>query len=129
MKITVENVKRVANAVNNKKTRGAWNNGVKYYAVMLCENLQEMAEYYAETGEEVELNEAEILNGAKDWKQYSYGGCALIYDCGIAETLCSPSELKRFDGGNKQPNSRETWLDVQARALKQAARLVLDCAR
>lgn len=66
-----------------------------------------------------------MMNGAKNWKEYSYGGCALIYDKDIAETLCTPSELKRKRGGELQPNSTETWLDVQARALYQASRVAV----
>lgn len=53
---------------------------------------------------------------------------ALIYDGGIYETLCSPSELKRVtrkDGTLRdKANNRETWLDVQARALFQACNLI-----
>ena len=66
----------------------------------------------------------ELLNGADNWRQYSEGGCALIYDADIAERLCSPSELKRCKGGERQPNSRENWIECQARALGQAANLV-----
>jgi hypothetical protein len=65
-----------------------------------------------------------LLNGAKDWKQYSEGGCALIYDKQIALTLCNPTELKITDNGQKQPNKQETWLQVQARALFQAWNLI-----
>lgn len=43
----------------------------------------------------------------------------MIYDCDIAETLCTPTELKRTKGGERNPNSRETWLDVQTRAAFQ----------
>lgn len=53
----------------------------------------------------------------------------LIYDGDIAERLCTPSEYKRKRGGDFQPNSRETWLDVQARALYQAARWIINAAR
>jgi len=65
-----------------------------------------------------------LLNGATDWHAYSCGGNALIYNSDIAERLCSPSELKRCKGGDNQPSPRESWLDVQARALRQASRLV-----
>ena len=61
-----------------------------------------------------------MLNGAKDWNQYSWGALSLIYDCDIAERLSAPSELKKTRGGERRPNSREEWLDVQARALQQA---------
>jgi hypothetical protein len=66
----------------------------------------------------------ELLNGAANWREYSYGGCALIYDADIAERLCSPSEYRKTREGQRAPNSRETWLDVQARALGQAATLI-----
>ena len=66
----------------------------------------------------------ELLNGAANWREYSYGGCALIYDGDIAELLCAPSEYRKTRQGERAPNARETWLDVQARALGQAATLI-----
>ena len=49
---------------------------------------------------------------------YTYA--SIIYDSDIAERLCTPSELKKTRNGERKPNSREEWLDVQARALRQA---------
>ena len=66
----------------------------------------------------------ELLNGARTWKEYSEGGCALIYDLEIAERLCAPSEYAKTREGQRAPNARETWLEVQARALGQAASLI-----
>ena len=43
-----------------------------------------------------------------------------MYDGDIAAALCTPSELKKTRNGERRPNSREEWLDVQARALHQA---------
>ena len=40
--------------------------------------------------------EKELLNGASDWHQYSYGGCAYCYDCDIAKHYCTASELKKL---------------------------------
>ena len=97
--------------------RSAWRRGVKLYALELLESLE--ADY---TG-------ASILNGAADWTAYSYGGCALIYDQDIAERLATASEIKRKRGGDLPPNASETWLDCQARALSQAARLIARFAR
>jgi hypothetical protein len=94
----------------------AWSKGVELYAEELRESLAE---------NNLPATRENLLNGARDWNEYSYGGCALIYDADIAERLCSPSELKKKKGGDLQPNSRETWLDCQARALSQAARRVL----
>lgn len=39
------------------------------------------------------------------------------------------SELKRKHGGMYEPNSRETWLDVQARALYQACNRIRTICR
>jgi hypothetical protein len=65
-----------------------------------------------------------LLNGAADWNQYSWDGCSLCYDGQIAERLCTPSELKKTRHGERRPNSREEWLDTQARALFQASNRV-----
>lgn len=102
-------------------TRSAWARGVVYYVGYLLENFAEYAIFELENGRPVPvLSESILLNGAADWSAYSYGGCALVYDEEIADTLCSPSELRRTRGGKHQPNARETWCDVQARALCQA---------
>ena len=93
---------------------------MKAYALELVENLDDSADLC----NEVMLQKA-LLNGADNWQQYSEGGCALIYDADIAERLCSPSELKRCKGGERQPNARETWIECQARALWQAHRLIV----
>lgn len=50
----------------------------------------------------------------------SWAGCFLCYDYDIARHYCTPSELKRTRDGERQPNAREDWLDVQARAIYQA---------
>lgn len=99
--------------------RSAWSRGVHAYAVELVESLDDSADLSNEN-----LLNKGILNGADDWQQYSEGGCALIYDADIAERVCSPSELKRCKSGERAPNSRENWIDCQARALFQASRLV-----
>ena len=96
--------------------KSAWTKGVELYAAEFVEFLEE---------NKLEATKENLLNGAKDWREHSYGGCSLIYDADIAERLCSPSELKRVRGGDRQPNGRETWIDCQARALFQAARIVL----
>ena len=99
--------------------RSAWSRGVQAYALELVEGLDASADLSNEV-----MLQKELLNGADDWRQYSEGGCALVYDADIASRLCSPSELKRCKGGERQPNSRENWIDVQARALWQASALV-----
>lgn len=96
--------------------KSAWRKGVELYA-------EELREALAENN--LPATKENMLNGASTWSQYSYGGSALIYDTDIAERLCTPSELKRKKGGDLQPNSSESWLDCQARALHQACAIVL----
>ena len=104
--------------IENKKMGSAWGRGVKEYALELLESFEE--NYQGE-----EITKEKLLNGAENWEQYSKGGCSLIYDYDIAERTCSPSELKKTKEGERMPNKREDWLDVQARALYQASRMIL----
>ena len=108
--------------VERIKVRGAWNHGVKTYAIELLDDASSNREC-EDFSNLQELKEV-ILNGAKDWAQYSEGGCALVYNQDIAERLCSPSELKRTKNGTNNPNSRENWVQCQARALFQAWELI-----
>ena len=121
------NIEKLYQSIESEKQRSAWDKGVTKYALELVEQLGEQINdgYF----EELDLTEskkvrAALLNGAANWSQYSWSGCSLIYDSDIAERLCSPSELKKTRNGERRPNSREEWLDTQARALFQAANRV-----
>ena len=103
----------------HKAGRSAWARGVKAYAVELVDYLNSSADLSNEW-----MLQKELLNGADNWRQYSEGGAALVYDADIAERLCSPSELERNKWGMRAPNGRENWLDVQARALWQAHKVI-----
>lgn len=107
-----------------RKDRSAWEKGVTAYAFDLVEEIKERAEYEGRNPEPGKECREWMLNGAQDWAQYSWGGSALIYDGDIAERLCCPSELKKTRNGERRPNSREEWLDTQARALYQACNRV-----
>ena len=110
------------------KTRSCWDRGVKGFALNLLRSYIDICEYCDNNGRPIpELNEETLLNGADDWNAYCYGGGALIYDGDIAKNLCTPSELKRTDNGNKAPNDREGWQDVQALAYFQAYRILISC--
>lgn len=115
-------VNEIINKLNEQKNRSAWDKGVNEYALELCESLEESLKYNEldEVPESPKILEKMLLNGADNWSQYSWGGCSLIYNGDIAERLCSPSEFKRCKEGDCRPNSREEWLDTQARALYQA---------
>ena len=104
----------IKKALEKEKARSVWKAGVIEYAFDLLDNI-----------DDVEVTEKNLLNGADNWKQYSEGGCALIYDVDICHRLCTPSEIKKTKDGERRPNKQENWLDVQARALYQAARLIM----
>lgn len=113
-------VAEIREAIKERKARSAWNRGVKEY---MQEFLDHMKDYRKldENDEVAPVKLEELLNGAKDWEQYSEGGCSLVYNGDICERLCPPSVIRRKNEGELPPNSMETWLDVQARALAVAA--------
>jgi len=115
-------LKKIRKALTNRKDRSAWNKGVTVYALELLDELQERVDRgWFEDLRNYKLTKESLLNGAENWNEYSWGGCSLIYNEDIAERLSNPTELKRTDNGRKRPNSREEWLDTQARALYQAS--------
>lgn len=129
------NLQTLREKLENHKTRSCWAAGVKEYASEILDTLENAEEWNRKENPEYiynytasKQNHADALNGAKDWEQYSWGGCSLVSNYSIANTLCTPSELERTKNGEKQPNARENWLDVQARALFQAQKLLDDLA-
>lgn len=114
----IYNQKKVLEELEAMCPRSAWGKGVTLYAKELAENIED--------GEVIDLNclKRYLLNGADSWKHYSFSGCSLIYDTDIASRLCTPSEFKKTKGGVKPPNRNESWLNVQARALRQASFLI-----
>lgn len=116
--MTIEQLKQLVAAMPH---RSAWLKGVNEYALEMLERLESEG-YEVSTRKELEKT---LLNGAASWSHASWGGSFLCYNSDIAERLCTPSELKRTDGGRLKPNAREQWLDTQARALYQAASRIL----
>ena len=110
MKTTIE----TAAAITATTPRSAWSRGVKTYALEMLEGLE---------ADQTPTRE-NLLNGAENWQQYSEGGCTLVYAEDIAARLAPPSQIAKKQGGMLPPNRAETWLDCQARALAQAARLI-----
>lgn len=126
-------------AIEATKTRGAWAKGVKVYALEILDTVAERSEYEGHEPQTMEELTDYMLNGARDWQKpndlykawsvASWGGSYLIYNGDICERLCSPSEQKKTHNGEKEPNSREQWLDTQARALYQAGEIIRRTAR
>jgi hypothetical protein len=128
----MKTIQELRAAIEAEPTRSAWDRGRKVYALELLGDLDEAIKggYFDPANiEDRAALKAQLLNGADSWSQYSYGGSALIYDGDIAVRLCSPSEYKRSREGERRPNSREEWLDVQARALYQACNMIIRLAR
>lgn len=109
--------------IERQLVRSAWARGVNAYALELLDNLTECTPQQLATPAAVRVA---LLNDAPNWAEYSRGGCALIYDPDIAARVCTPSELRRTRNAERNPNRREKWLDVQARALSQAAQIVCE---
>ena len=89
-------------------------------AIDLLDNLKETS-YQIDTMKDVRKA---LLNGARDWNQYSYGGCALIYDGDIANHYLS--EDKQQDFKFKRGPENGCWngiklLDFQATCLREAS--------
>lgn len=104
--------------------RSAWDRGLIDYAQCLLDGgiMQDRGRVAAPAPDHITRQLAAwLMGGAESWQAYSYGGCALIRGVDVARVLCTPAELRRTHDGARRPNARETWLDVQARALGQAA--------
>lgn len=111
------------NKLEKLTPRSAWSRAVLSDAIDLVVNLN-----CSEIPNNWEELKKALLNGAADWSSYSYGGCALVYDEDIARHYCTPSELRKVTHKDatisERANAGENWLDVQARALNQAARII-----
>lgn len=118
-------IEEILKDIQAKTARSAWDKGVREYAEELFEEYVTERLHITDPKIRIgKITEADLLNGADSWSQYSWGGCSLIYDSDICERLCSPSEQKKKGYGERRPNAEEEWLDVQARALQQAAMIV-----
>lgn len=105
----------------NYPAKSAWDRGILIYALEIFDNYIEASDNTPNK----QVTKKDLLIGAEDWKQYSRGGFSLIYNEDICKRLCTSSEQKRKRDGDLNPNSNEDWLDVQARALHQASKIVL----
>lgn len=118
-------INEIEQKLAERKPRSAWAKAVNDDALDLLDSV-ESAELPADR---IAVHKI-LLKGAANWSAYSYGGCALVYNGDIARHYCTPSELLRVthaDGTiSERANARENWLDLQARALWQAERLIFE---
>lgn len=102
-------IKTVINIFKEKEERSQWNKGINEYAIDILERYEDLNN--TSVMPSLKNLQEKLLNGAPDWKQYSYGACALINRYDIAERLLTQNQRKKL------PN---TWkeLDEQTKALK-----------
>lgn len=98
--------------------------GIEFYAHFLAEQLND--EYLPENIEVDNIYEI-LLNSAKNWHQFAWNGCGLIYNKVIADTLLTPSQRKRIT----QADTFNGFylLDLEADALKYASARVYKWAK
>ena len=105
--------------------RSKWRRAIKEDALDIVDSIQEALSFSnTDTlpGSVQELKEI-ALNGAEDWKQYSWGGMAICYNDAIKAHYLTDSEIKRHPGDIVDGMH---LLDLQAWALKQAWQMVLE---
>ena len=117
-------IAEVRKIIDDRKGRSAWARGVHQYALELLDELEELnpnsdGHIYGSPADH-----KAILNGAEDWQRYSEACCYLVQVEDIARRLCSPSVFAKTKEGRYRPSSRQQWLDVQARALRAANRII-----
>lgn len=65
-----------------RKNVSAWKNGVKNYAIALIDKLPDdycmIFTNQRELEEHLKILKKLLLNGAKNWRQYSYGGVHIL---------------------------------------------------
>lgn len=122
----------IQNKLKTFNPKSAWKKGVKTYALEIVE---EYISGGAWNGVEItDVRQVLDYTYTKDEKllnivrTMSEGGSFLIYNEDIAERLCTRSELLHAthkDGSLREhANARESWLDVQSRAVYQAACMI-----
>ena len=120
----------VLNELTRHESHSAWMHGVVAYAVNMLNSISDhdfayLVYYAQQEGEDgIEKARAILHTPYDNWRNYSRLN-GWLSDEAIATLLCTPEELKRFDGGKLPPNGRSTWIDIQTRAMYNAACLIV----
>lgn len=113
---------------DTERKRGQWNKATAYYADLLLDSYIEICKWYADRNEVIPALSLDIvLSGTSGWRQYSYGGCALVYDGDIAKVVFTPAQFAKWEQGRKV--TAEPLLDIQARALAAGWRVLKSAQR
>lgn len=99
-----------------------------FYAYFLLDSYIDICKWCADQNEAIpDLSLDLVLNGASGWHQYSYGGCALVYDGDIAKVVFTAVQFTKWQQGRKVTD--EPMLDIQARALAAGWRVLKSAQR
>lgn len=101
-----------------KKSRSYWAEKAKDYAYSLLENFEDDRNF-----DSVSKFKKALLNGAKDWEQYSYWGNSLCYNVQIAKAVLPPKKFEQYYN-DKLFIPSDKLMTLQIRALKQAWQLI-----
>lgn len=111
-----------------ERKRGQWNKATAYYADFLLDSYIEICKWCADQNAAIPALSLDlVLNGASGWHQYSYGGCALVYDGDIAKVVFTPAQFAKWEQGRKV--TAEPLLGIQARALAAGWRVLKSAQR
>lgn len=111
-----------------ERKRGQWNKATAYYADFLLDSYIEICKWCADQNAAIPALSLDlVLNGASGWHQYSYGGCALVYNGDIAKVVFTPAQFAEWEQGRKV--TAEPLLDIQARALAAGWRVLKSAQR
>lgn len=109
-------IKEVENKLMERKDRSTWDKAITQYALEMLLDL----DWYECNENDFDIGslyrnelEAYCLNGAMNWREYSFGGCALCYNYDIKERLYPPSLRDKYVSGEK-------LLFEQSRACRSA---------
>lgn len=113
---------------DTERKRGQWNKATAYYADFLLDSYIEICKWCADQNAAIPALSLDlVLNGASGWHQYSYYGCALVYDGDIAKVVFTPAQFAKWEQGRKV--TAEPLLDIQARALAAGWRVLKSAQR
>lgn len=108
-------IKDIENKLASRQDRSTWDKAVTQYALDILCDLD-----YLERDPDFDIGKLSVkelesvcLNGANDWRMYSFGGCALCYNYDIQERLYPKSQWRKYPSGEK-------LLYAQSRALQSA---------
>ncbi len=123
MQKRIEDIRQKISAL---PARTKWDKGVRGYAKELFDDYINSLNIKDGTIRIGKITEADLLRGAKDWGQYSWSCLSEVDNAIICERLCNKAEIRKTNNGEFRLNPNEDWRDVRARALSQAAHLVLN---